>query len=631
MQRLFVGLKLTLPSPHLFKPYHALHRHFSINYVKSRFIARSIEDISNFDEKVREKLSPEIPTYLLTHQYVGSGVKLEYNNQGTLVKATSENNVDWTEQVLQRCKDVSKSIKIDDIPGLDDGFVIHGAIVIRNDELERINKLRVKMKMEKLVNAQFAAQGLLVAKNDDFNAEIRFIAVWLKKLLQNEITKQETLSQRLTQLQKMGFTVDPERVVVDSDMKKIQKYIIDAASKQTSFETIGILISVDSLAHQEKLGYTHNIPAWCIQYRFPEKTSTICRILDIDYTVDKTGLLRPYAIFQPVTIKNRVITRAPLISVKQMINKKITIGDLVRLEQYPNDVAPRVVERLPRLFTEESKEDAIPLHCPCSRRLPVEIGEDGEYYCNNEDCSERLVSQLEHWCLKLNIKYLRRTTLRTLVTRGFVKSICDLYTLHEKANQLKSRADWGQQRVNNILTQIEESKRNPFPVVLSGLGVINASLPTALHIVRAFPNIDALLNAQIEDFYNIPQVEKKLGEKLYTFFHDEKNIEMIKRLQQLGLQFSMSEKPSKPTPKVSRPYKVYYIQGKFQAKTGYTRAQIKEKIQSHGGKFKSTLIPGKIDYFVVGEGVDPEMIQKAKSHNAQIIEINKLDEFLQSL
>src|SRR5690606_8488458 len=104
----------------------------------------------------------------------------EYNNQGTLVKATSENNVDWTEQVLQRCKDVSKSIKIDDIPGLDDGFVIHGAIVIRNDELERINKLRVKMKMEKLVNAQFAAQGLLVAKNDDFNAEIRFIAVWLK-------------------------------------------------------------------------------------------------------------------------------------------------------------------------------------------------------------------------------------------------------------------------------------------------------------------------------------------------------------------------------------------------------------------------------------------------------------------
>lgn len=590
----------------------------------------SKQDIEHFDNNVRKKLFPEIPVYIGERKFDGLAMSLVYDEEGNFVRAVSrgdgEVGEDLTYNLLKRCPGIVKKIKKSSIQGLDEGFEVRGEVVMSKKEFERINQAREQHGLKPYQSPRNLATGILFAKKSDFNALLQFIAYSLDKFAENETTLKETQLERLHQLKKMGFDVDSNATLLHS-VDEIMKYIEDIKEVRSVIpqEIDGVVIKVNSLEQQEKLGCTARAPLWAIAFKFPSK-KVRSKLIQIVYQVGRSGQLTPIAEIEPVQLHGCVITRATLHNMEFVRNQNITPGDTVIVERAA-DVIPRVTG----VRTDKKEVHfEIPEHCPCALHKPVTLAEDGELYCTFENCPEKLHAVISNWCSNMNIQGLGKQSLKLLISRGIITSIADIYTLHEKESELKSLPQWGPKRVRNLLQSINKSKEMPFQKVLSGLGIPHVGRSLAEDIVLRFPSMDSLCKASKEDLFQVPSIAHNIAQKIIDFLHDEKNQALISKLRSFGLHFSVKDSKEAPAENQLLSGKTFCVSGKFEGGAA-ARKEIEDRIKRLGGTLKDRVVPKKVDYLIIGQNCGPSKLKTAQEAGIPIIPEDKFEELLTQL
>jgi DNA ligase (NAD+) len=399
----------------------------------------------------------------------------------------------------------------------------------------------------------------------------------------------------------------------------------DEGRKQLPYDIDGIVIKVNDLELQKKLGFTAKSPRWAIAYKFKaERVETI--LLSIDYQVGRTGAVTPVANLQPVLLAGTVVKRASLHNADIIAQLDVRIGDHVFVEK-GGEIIPKIVG----VNLDKRKPDAEPVKfiefCPeCGTRLVRKEGE-AAYYCPNEDaCPPQIKGKLEHFISRkaMNIDSLGEGKIEILYDKGLVRDPADLYELtFDKLLGLEKiipgedgkkpkKISFREKTVENILKGIENSKNVPFPRVLYALGIRYVGETVAKKLAAHFKSIDHLKEASFDELVNVEEIGEKIAESVIRWFAKPGHLEMIERLRSHGVQMEIKEEQV-VLDKLQG--KSFVVSGVFER---YSRDEIKALIEKYGGKNVSS-ISSKTDFVLAGDKMGPAKKEKASKLGIPII------------
>ncbi len=380
------------------------------------------------------------------------------------------------------------------------------------------------------------------------------------------------------------------------------------------YETDGVVIKVNNLQYQDNLGFTAKAPRWAIAYKFKaEQVET--KLNQITYQVGRTGAITPVANLEPVQLAGTVVKRASLHNADQIEKLDVREQDYVYVEK-GGEIIPKIVGVNFSKRETDSKPTKYITNCPeCDTVLKREEGEALHYCVNAAGCPPQIVGRIQHFISRkaMDIEGLGGETVALLVREGLIKNYADLYTLQkEQILPLERMAD---KSAENLIQGIQKSKAVPYPRVLFGLGIRFVGETVAKTLCKAFPNIDALQEASLEDLQAVNEIGIRIAESVTDFFAIEQNRELIKRLKDYGLQLAIEETDLSPTSSILSG-KNFVISGVF---TQVSRNELKKLIEENGGKVTGS-ISGNTDFLVAGENMGPSKLAKAEKLNTQIID-----------
>jgi DNA ligase (NAD+) len=434
----------------------------------------------------------------------------------------------------------------------------------------------------------------------------------------------------LDALMAAGFRVNPHREAV-KDVEGLLRFIAKAETQRAElgYEIDGVVIKVDSVALQQRLGYTGRAPRWAVAYKFTAR-SGITRVEDIRVQVGRTGKLTPVAVLTPVFIGGTTVSRATLHNADEIARLGLHIGDEVLVER-GGDVIPKVVEVIPAAKEDgvERSEFAFPEHCPeCGSAVKRTEGE-ADYRCVNIDCPARLRESLLHFASRkvMNIDGLGEALVAQLLEQpvikkvmgnvpggdGFegrpVRSIADLYSLDEAA--LLSLERIGKKTADSLLAEIAASKKASLARVLFGLGIRFVGERTAQLLAEEFGSMDALMAASVEELERVNEVGPRVAAAVREFFDEARNVELLERLREAGLTFT-AEKRKKSSQLEGM---TFVLTGTLE---GMTREEAKAKIEGAGGKVAGS-VSKKTDYVVAGAEAGSKL-DKAHAFGVKVLD-----------
>jgi DNA ligase (NAD+) len=394
----------------------------------------------------------------------------------------------------------------------------------------------------------------------------------------------------------------------------------DKARHDLPFEIDGVVIKVDNYAQQRKLGFTAKSPRWAIAFKF--KTERVETLLEsVTYQVGRTGAITPVANLTPVQLGGTTVKRASLHNADQMEKIDLHNADYVYVEK-GGEIIPKIVGVNLKKRNVSSQSVGFLDHCPeCHAALIRREGE-AQHYCPNENgCPPQIKGKIEHFISRkaMNIDGLGAETVDLLFTKGLVRNVADLYTLtFDQVLELDRMAD---RSADNLIQGIQNSTQVPFERVLFAIGIRFVGETVAKKLARAMGSIDRIMHAKYDELIEVDEIGEKIAISVQQFFLDERNVEMIHRLKEAGVQLEVVKKESL-SQKLEG--KSFVVSGVFNA---FSRDELKEVIESNGGKNVSS-ISTKTDYVVAGENMGPAKLKKATDLGIQIL---SEDEFIQLL
>jgi DNA ligase (NAD+) len=572
--------------------------------------AFTIEEIRDFDRRVTELLEGEKYRYVAELKFDGVAVRLKYENGILVLGATRGDGVQGD--------DITNNIKtIRSIPlrliNPDEKFLnieVRGEVYMNKVDFEKLNEERERLGEKIFANPRNATAGTLKLQDPKLVAQrpLRFFAYYLMA----EGVELESHYENLQILKRLGFPVCEHVKLCESIDEVIEFWRYwEERRDELPYEIDGIVVKVDSIRQQEILGAIAKSPRWAIAFKFtPRQAQT--KLLGITLQVGRVGTITPVAELQPVPLGGVIITRATLHNEDYIKEKDIRVGDTVIVER-SGEVIPKIVG----VVLEKRPPDAVPFvfpkNCPvCGGPIERPAGE-ANYYCENPECPAQVRARIEHFASRgaMDIEGLGEAIVDKLVTLGFLKNYADIYDLHKHKAKLVRIEGFGEKSVQNLLNSIENSKKQPFHRVLYALGIRYVGSETAKLLADAFGSIDKLMNASVEQISSVYGIGPRIAESVYKFFHDERNLELIKRLKEAGLNFEV-----KPEEKAKKK-----LAGKTFVFTGtlknFTREEAKEKVEELGGKVSNS-VSRKTDYVVVGENPGSKY-DKARQLGVKII------------
>jgi DNA ligase (NAD+) len=368
--------------------------------------------------------------------------------------------------------------------------------------------------------------------------------------------------------------------------------------EELPYDIDGVVVKVDSVEQQRQLGFTARAPRWAIAYKYPARQATTT-VESIEVQVGRTGALTPVACLKPVEVGGVTVSRATLHNEDEIGRLGLEIGDEVVVER-SGDVIPKVV----RVSSQGSYRKAfrLPTQCPvCGGKIVREDGEAASR-CINANCPARLKESLLHFASRgvMNIDGMGEALVDQLVDRGTIRSVADLYDL--QIGDLVNLEHMGVKSAGNVIRNIDRSRQNPLPRVITALGIRFVGERTANFLAEAFGSMDAMEHASLDELQLAEEVGPKVAEAVVQYFSEPGNRELVGRLRQAGLQFCyMSTRP-----------KAGPLQGKTLVITGtlatLSRDQAKQLIEQAGGKVSSA-VSRKTSYVVVGEDAGSKLIK----------------------
>lgn len=572
--------------------------------------AFTIEEIRDFDRRVKELLEGEKYRYVAELKFDGVAVRLKYEN-GILVLGATRGDGFQGDDITNNIKTI-RSIPLRLI-NADEKFLnieVRGEVYMNKVDFEKLNEEREKLGEKIFANPRNATAGTLKLQDPKLVAQrpLRFFAYYLFA----EDVELESQYENLQILKRLGFPVCEHHKLCENIDEVIDFWRYwEGKRDDLPYEIDGIVVKVDSIRQQEILGTIAKSPRWAIAFKFtPRQAQT--KLIGITLQVGRVGTITPVAELQPVPLGGVVITRATLHNEDYIKEKDIRIGDTVIVER-SGEVIPKIVG----VVLEKRPPDAVPFEfpkkCPaCGGPIERPTGE-ANYYCENPECPAQVRARIEHFASRgaMDIEGLGEAIVDKLVTLGFLKNYADIYELHKHKARLIKIEGFGEKSVQNLLNAIENSKKQPFHRVLYALGIRYVGSETAKLLADAFGSIDKLMQAtrsQIESVYGIGP---RIAESVWKFFRDPRNLELIERLKNAGLNFEV-----KPEEKERKKLagKIFVFTGTLK---NFTREEAKEKVEELGGKVSNS-VSKKTDYVVVGENPGSKY-DKARQLGVKII------------
>lgn len=546
----------------------------------------SEEEVSSFVDKVSDEVKAE---FVCEYKIDGLGISLIYE-KGVLVRGVTRGDGLVGEDVTHNVKTI-KSIPLKLNREVD--IEVRGEIFMHKHTLEEINKKREKDNLPKLQNVRNAAAGSLRQLDSKICAE-RNLDCFIYYLPNPSDYGLVSHLEALEFMKNLGFKINPaNKLVYNKD--EVIKYLEDAREKRSglSYEIDGVVIKVNDVAMQERLGVTAKYPKWAVAYKFPA-LEVLTKLTDIIFTVGRTGRVTPNAVLEPVIVMGSTIRRATLHNKDYVLSKGLKIGDIVSIRK-AGDVIPEVVEAK----VERRKGDEIDFEmiteCPmCKGELKKKDGQ-ADYYCLNENCPRRNIEGLIHYVSRnaLNIEGMGDEIIEELYNLGFVKSIPDLYNLEEKKKKIMQFDGYGEKSISKIIENIEESKKLSFERLLFGLGIKEVGSKTAKILASNFGSMDSLMQASIEELEGVKDIGTVTAKSVYEYLQTHQ--ELIEELKNLGINMEYLGKSKKNHELISG--KKFVITGTIE---GFGRKEIKDILESFGGSVSES-VSKKTDVVIVGD------------------------------
>ena len=536
------------------------------------------------------------------HKIDGLAVALTYVNGQFTTGATRGDGLrgeDITRN-LRTIRSIPLSVPKDAPPR----FEVRGEVYLPKAGFHKLNQERAAEGLPLFANPRNAAAGSVRQLDPRITAK-RPLDIYIYMLGYGEGKATPTTHwETMEYLKSLGFKINPNnRLLTTIDQVEEYHHTWAERRENLTYEADGIVVKVNQLDLQERLGAIGHEPRWAIAYKFPAIQATT-RLIDIGISVGRTGTLNPYAILEPVAVGGVTIRSAALHNEDDIRRKDIRIGDTV-LVQRAGEVIPEVVEPikskrsgqekefslLEKIFDSEKQRPACPV---CGAEV---VKPEGEvmYYCSNATCSAQVQERLEHFVSRggMDIRGIGESNSALLLREGLVKNIADLYDLKDKKDQLLKVERMGEKSVSNMLNAIEKSKDTPLPRVIFALGIRHVGEEMAEILARHFGSIDKLANASREELTSITTVGPKIADSIVTFFKQKENQKIIERLRKAGVKLEEKVIKAEELPLTGLEF---VITGRLEA---FSRQEAEARIKALGGSTGSS-VTKKTTYLVVG-------------------------------
>jgi DNA ligase (NAD+) len=584
----------------------------------------SEEELRDWDRRVHELTGRSAVDYVCELKLDGMSLALIYED-GKLARGVTRGDGSVGEDVTLNVRTV-RSIPLS-IPkerlkkaGIPANFEVRGELLMPTASFKKINEERERAGLPTFANPRNFTAGTVRQLDANITAERR-MDYFPYILLQNGRTYFDHHSKTLAALETAGFKVNPNQKLVRS-MNEVWAFIQQWEKKRDSlpYEIDGIVVKVDRVGLQDELGFTGKAPRWAIAYKYAARAG-ITKLESVRWQVGRTGKLTPVAELVPVAIGGTTVRNATLHNVDEIERLGIKIGDWVQVER-GGDVIPKVA----KVIDDDEKdhprgkaEIEIPEKCPVCGNKVVRTEGEVDYRCVNANCPAKLLGTILHFASRgvMNIDGMGDALVTQLTERGLVKNVADIYKL-TKADLL-SLERMGAKSAQNILDEIENSKKLPLERVIYGLGIRMVGERTAQFLAEHLGSMEALEQARVEELQNVNEVGPRIAESIVEFFSIPANRKLVERLGEAGLAFK-GKKKERGTKLAG---KTFVLTGTLPK---LTRDEAKKMIEDAGGKVTGS-VSKKTDYVVAGADAGSKL-DKAKELGVAVIGEEEMEELL---
>jgi DNA ligase (NAD+) len=570
-------------------------------------------ELRDFDRRVRELLGGASYRYVAELKLDGLSMAAHYRG-GQFVQAVTRGDGTVGEDVTENARTI-RSLPLR-VPAGIESFETRGEAIMYRRAFERLNAEREERGLARFANPRNAAAGSLRVLEPQITANRR-LDYFAYLLLAGGKTAHESHWETLEDLVRMGFKVNPNRKLC-ANVEEALAFCAEweARRDQLPYEIDGVVLKVDSVAQQRALASTAKAPRWAIAFKYAARQA-VTSVEDIELQVGRTGALTPVARLRPVEVGGVKVANATLHNEDEIERLGLQIGDDVVIER-SGDVIPKVV----RVSAQGSyrRQFHMPSQCPvCGGAVVREEGEAASR-CINTNCPKRLKESVLHFAARgvMNIDGMGEALVDQLVDKGMVASVADIYDL--TAEKLLSLERMGPKSAANILRNIENSKTNPLPRVLSALGIRFVGERTAELLAEEFGAMDAISGASVEELQGAPEVGPKVAESVFRFFREPRNQELVERLRAAGLRFLHE---SGRTRGGALNGLTFVLTGTLPT---LSREEAKQLIEIAGGKVTGS-VSKKTNYVVAGEDSGSKLA-KARSLGVQVFTEQQLLELI---
>lgn len=594
----------------------------------------NIEEVKEFISRIKKTIEEEVE-FVCELKFDGISISLTYEN-GLFVKAVTRGDGTQGDDVTANVKTI-RTIPLRLKGDYPDFFEMRGEIIMPHSSFNAINAERDDLGLQPFANPRNAAAGTIKLQDSKEVAKRKLDQYCYFMMMDEDKMIFKNHYESLMTAKEWGFNIS-NFMARCNNVEDIEDFINywDKQRKELPFDIDGIVIKVNDFRQREILGFTSKSPRWAIAYKFKAEEART-KLLSVDFQVGRHGTITPVANLEPVQLAGTIVKRATLHNADFIEQLDLHYDDIVCVEK-GGEIIPKITAVDLSQRKEYSEKVTFITKCPeCGTSLVKADGETAWYCPNTLGCPPQIKGRIEHFISRkaMNIESLGEGKVEVLFDNDLIKDYSDLYDLtYEKLfgiektimvdeiNDITRKVSFKEKTANNIIEAIEKSKSVPFARVLFALGIKYVGETTAKLIAKSMGSIDNIINATVEELTEIEEVGEKIALSIKDFFADERNIHIINRLKNAGLQFEQEKKVVSSNQVLSGMNIV--VSGVFST---MSRDEIKQLIEDLGGKNVSS-ISKKTTFVLAGEKMGPEKRKKAESLG---IEIKSEDDFLKML
>ncbi len=568
-----------------------------------------LDELRAFDERCQKLADGRKFDYVAELKIDGLSIALHYRN-GILVTGATRGDGATGDDVTPNVKTI-RTIPLKLKGKISERVEVRGEAFLARSVFAKINRELTESGERAFANPRNAASGT-IRMLDSAVVASRRLDMFPYDLLSGNKKMFATQWENFAWLEKAGFHVNENRALCD-DVEEVIEFCnrMQEVRATLDYEIDGVVVKVNQTNLQQEFGATTKAPRWAIAYKYPALQATT-RLYDIVVQVGRTGALTPVAHLEPVLLAGTTVSRASLHNEDEIARLGIRLGDFVLIEK-SGEIIPQVIQVIESKRTGDEKKYKFPKKCPvCGAEA---IRPEGEVVtrCTNSDCPARIKGRLLYFASRkaMDVEGLGDVLVDQLVDKGLVRNVADLYSL--KLDQISSLERMAEKSASKVLEQIEASKSRGLQRLLYGLDIRHVGERYAKILANNFRNVENLANASVEQLDDIPEIGLTVAESVYEWFHNKRNLDLIKRLQAAGVKTEVEGGAQKLDARFTG--KTFVLTGKLEA---FTRDEAAKLIEDRGGRVSSS-VSKKTDFVVAGSDAGSKL-DKANALGVAVID-----------